>query len=352
MKVNKLTFAFFPYAAVAFIFFLLMVIPALDGRSEIEVYADSETYEKRYLENTDIEGGEVQLSMNYVGPLLILNTFSGNRYLIFLFNSLILILSIKIIKRSGLVFDNKYFWFLMLSPLTFISLVSVNKEIISLFVVAILVLWVSRRWLWCLLLALVVSYAVRWQLTMYIVVVAFAFFVKDYLKFNKNFVLFCLLFSVSICYYTFIDVFSAVTAVAFHNVEEVGKSGIYTKLNQLQGSSHLGYMFAFIPKVLQLNFGLISRYENFFDVTGAHNNIVMFLHSVVSFVLLCNLILFRDRRYSNNIYFVLFIYLIIFALSPIFSPRYFYPAYILGGVLLSSNQNGEEITEFYKKNNK
>lgn len=337
MKVKKTTFASFPYAIIAFICFLVLAIPALDGKSEIEVYADSETYEKRYKADSELEGGAVQLSMNYFGPLLVLNAFSGNRYLIFIFNFLLLVLSVKIIKISRLVSDDKFFWFLILSPLTFVSLLSINKEIISLFVIACLVLWISRRYWWCFLLALMVSYAVRWQLTMFIVVVAFAFMIKDYFRFNKNFILLGLLFSVSTCYYMFIDVFSAVTAVAFHNVEEAGKSGIYTQLNILQGSSYLGYVLAFFPKVLQLNFGLISRYGNFFDVTGAHNNIVMFLHSVLAFVLFCSLIFSKFRNLDSNIYFVLVIYLIIFALSPIFSPRYFYPAYILAAILLSSN---------------
>ena len=144
-----------------------------------------------------------------------------------------------------------------------------------------------------------------------------------------------------------ISIFYGINQSNFDNiikVAEIGQeadsdgSGFFSKLLEIQNSGILGYFIVFIPKTLFLLIGLIARYNKFLDFNDLYNNVIQFSQSVVNAIAI--FIVIKKRVSLNNIFLFLgIIYCIIFALSPIYSPRYFFPFYIFLLLAISSTDS-------------
>jgi len=93
-----------------------------------QFFADSNTYIKTYRGDGD-EGALIRVDGNYFGPLMVLNMFQGNNYLIMVFNCFVFGWSVIRIAQSLKIDSFQVVLLLMISPLTISSLLSVNKEI-------------------------------------------------------------------------------------------------------------------------------------------------------------------------------------------------------------------------------
>ncbi|MBP6755049.1 MAG: hypothetical protein KA210_02795 [Bacteroidia bacterium] len=336
-KLDKVDLKLYLYLFCAFIFLITVGISAVKGEINFEFYADSETYMEFMLEKqsfTDI----ILFNTNMFGPTVILTVLKESYFAVFFFNVFIVLFSYFTFTKNYKV-DKSYFLFcLILSPMFFSSIISINKEIISLLSLALFFKFHKTKSVIVLILSILVSFLVRWQMTVFIFSLMILLSSKTPFKNNKKKLIFIYLISVSILYFINLSSFEQ-----FNRIAELGQessdegSGLFSVVLSIQNSGILGYFFAFIPKFLFLFIGLISRYYKLFDFSDFYNNFVVFLQAVANFVILKNV--FNSKISFNNIFFFsAVVYCIIFALSPIFAPRYLFPAYIMFSLSLAQNK--------------
>ncbi|WP_147270480.1 hypothetical protein [Halomonas sp. DQ26W] len=320
---------------LALAFYFIIGKAVLEGESNFQFYADSLTYEKLYFSNYFSSIHEmVGFGGNYLGPLLILELFNGNRLAILFLNCCIFLVSVRIIVYSSNVRPAVFILLLILNPLTFFSLISVNKEIISLLVCACFTRWLFSRWVGWILLAFLISFLVRWQLAFFILFAYLSFSNFNLLRNYRLLFLAFVLLSISMVYYSIFGVFENVNAVALAGAESNDGIGLYSFFNQLQSQGF--YFIVFIPKTLQAMFGLAPNIVGVLSPENIYNDVIITLNAFISFVVFCFLIISGRFILKNDMVFVFLLYCVIFTLSPIYSPRYFFSAYVFMAIALAS----------------
>lgn len=335
MYLQKTTIYLFLYSLMAVLFFFTIGQDALNGVIDFQFYADSLTYEQAYVDNNFSSVFEmVSVGNNYLGPLLLLEVVGGNRFLILLVNIFILFWAIKLVRKSKEPVDLGVAVFLLfLSPITFFSLISVNKEIISMLAMAFLIAWVRKKGLGYLLLCLLCSFFVRWQFTLFVIMVFLSFSPLNFLRYRRYWYVGVLLVALSIVYWLMLGFFSGVNNIAEIGGAESNGSGLYTQFIVLQNQGL--YFLVFIPKALHAMYGLIFKANQLFSPTNIYNDVVVMLHCVAAFLVFI-LALFRGKlRMKDDLVFIAVIYCAVFVLSPIYAPRYFYPVFFLLCLVLS-----------------
>jgi hypothetical protein len=334
--INKVDIKLYLYLILAFVFLITIGISAVKGEIDFEFYADSETY-IQFMSERESLTNILLLYPNMLGPTIILTVLNESFVLVYLFNASIVLFfyytfsQLYSIKRMYLLF---YFF---ISVMFFSSVISINKEIISLFSLALFFRYHKTKSYIVLVLSILISFLVRWQMTLFIVCLTILMANRNPLK-NYKFILALLfLFLISIIYFLNINSFEQFNLIAELGQESSEEgSGLFNMLLNIQNSSIFGYFIVFIPKFLFLFVGTLARYYKLLDTSDFYNNVIVFLQSAANCFLLIDLI--RSKIKLDNIFlFSAIIYCIIFALSPIFSPRYFFPAYILFSLSIVSN---------------
>ncbi|MBK8892438.1 MAG: hypothetical protein IPN75_19820 [Dechloromonas sp.] len=322
-------------------FLFLVGIDALEGRNDFQFFADSATYHEAHagaLEHVQSLSDLVGTAGNFLGPMVLLKLAGGNYYLIALLNGLLLGLSIAIISRS-LRLDALYlFGLLLLNPITVSSVLSVNKEIISLFCISLLIkAYVSRSFV-VLLATILLSLAVRWQLTVVIIFYIMLFLPRNPLRGRRLLTLASLILALSIVYWMLGDALKGVQENFDYAAEGYEGSGLWASLVSLQND---GYYFVALPlKAFHILFGLGVQLNKVLSPVELYNDVWQVLHSTALLVVFVILVKKHLFKLSDNLIFLSLIYIVIFALTPIYAPRYFYPVYVLWVISLSLNMRG------------
>lgn len=333
--IRKSTIYVFLYAVLAVVFYFVAGRDALDGIIDFQFYADSLTYEKAYLQNSFSSVSDmVSVGNNYLGPLLLLETVGGNRVLILLVNILILFWSMGLVGRGKEPSRQGVLVFLLfLSPITFFSLISINKEIFSLLAMAFMVAWVGRRRLGYVVLCLLCSLLVRWQFTLFVIIVFVSLSPLNFLRFRRGWYLVILLLSLSLVYRLMLGHFSSINDIADLGGAQNEGTGLYTQFIRLQNQGL--YFLIFLPKALHAMYGLIFKADHLLSPADFYNDFVVTLHCISAFLVFCLVILRGKMRLSDDLVFISVIYCAVFVLSPIYAPRYFYPVFFLLCLVLS-----------------
>ena len=119
----------------------------LDEESTLQLFADSTFYEEIFNESKNEKiFSVIRENLNITGPLCILRIFNGNRYFVYFFNILILFISLILIAESYAKLINcSFFTFLIcINPICFTSMLSVNKESISILAISCLIVAVKK----------------------------------------------------------------------------------------------------------------------------------------------------------------------------------------------------------------
>ncbi len=340
--VRKSTLLLFFFSMLAIAFYFLIGKSALDGDVDFQFYADSLTYERLYKETYfDSLSDMVAVDGNFLGPLLVLELLGGGRVLVLCFNLFLLFASLRLIQVSDNYNWSLFLIFLFLSPLTLSSLVSINKEILSIFCFSLLVGWVFGRGAWCLIAALIVSFFVRWQLSVFIFLVVASITPVNPLR-NKRFVYVSLiLVAVSLVYFLVRDSFSYINVVAEQGALSDSGSGVYSALIALQDKGL--YFLAFIPKSLHAMFGYIFKIRDLFAPANIYNDVFVALHCWVFFIMFGFALVVGRVKLRDDLVFIAIIYCVVFVLTPIFSPRYFYPVFFLLCLVLSRRSEAVKL---------
>jgi hypothetical protein len=108
--------------------------------------------------------------------------------------------------------------------------------------------------------------------------------------------------------------------------------GVFHRLMDLQNRWG-GYLIAFVPKALHENFGLLARIDRFGQIgeddNFFYNYTVVMGHVMIFFIVFTYGLASRRLRIDNLSFYLALIYVVFFATSPVYAPRYFYPAFIL-----------------------
>jgi hypothetical protein len=322
---------------------LLVALPVLRGEMRLEFYADTDVYEP-LARTMPLSFDLVSVGANLFGPLLVLKVLGGDRFLVYLFNVACLAAAFAVVARTFPVNRLQFLFYLMLTPLMFTSLLSINKEIVAVAATAFFAAYYHSGRRWQLVMGLIASGLVRWQMTLFMV--TFMVMASPLNPFRRRRFLSVLLLTVaiSVVYARNLTTFEQLNQLALLGAQEyVEGSGLYGYFLTVQ--NHYGYFLVFLPKTLHQMLGLLTRADRVTEVEHFFNNDVMFFHSVASLVLLLVVAWRRRIRLDLDPVYIAVVYAAIFALSPIFSPRYFLPIYVLLAIAVALRGDPDAVVD-------
>lgn len=304
---------------------------ALAGFHPFQFFADSNTYHDSYSGLIAGPEGFIDVSYNYLGPLIILSVLGGNIYLVMAFNVAVFTVSIVAICRTLGIEPLRAAAFQFVSPLTISSLLSVNKEIITFPTLALLFAAYQRRSFYLAGLAVIVSMFSRWQLTVFCIVLVGLYFVR---KLNRYVLLAALAFAVSTAYYFSQDLLDPVFRSNEIQTSTLTEgSGIFERLLDVQQD---GFYFIALPfKAAHLMFSSGVRIGSILDPILVYNDQIVSTFCLVNILFFLVLIYRRALSMNNDLMAISVVFFIVFALTPIFAPRYFYTVFVLWGLVLA-----------------
>lgn len=307
----------------------------LDEETSVQFFADSTTYEKAAGELKRLTSLELLIyNPNYFGPISILNLVSGSRWGVLFLNLAIFALSLNLIFRVVSLNKKIFVILLIINPMTFSSLLSINKEVYSILAIALLIYGIRVRSFLALLACFLVSFLVRWQLSLFVVVYLGLISPLNPLRDRRFFTLLFFAIGVSALYSIFRPIlFSNVSEVALVGAEEWAGTGLWGRLLDVQNSG--GYFLIFPVKILQAMFGILVYIKNIIDPPEFYNYVVVMLHSLVMLFVLTYAVFNKRLRLRANIAYMAVVYLLVYGLTPIYAPRYFYPVFMLLCILVS-----------------
>ncbi|MGH7525861.1 MAG: hypothetical protein ACREMX_04075 [Gemmatimonadales bacterium] len=336
MRIRRTTWRLWLYFGCSLAAFVLVAIPALEGELDLQFYSDSLTYEN-FARQMGLDLGLVTIGGNFLGPILIFKTLGYNRLLVVLFNIACLAVAFRVFCTIFPLDRRRFLLYLTISPLIFVSLLSLNKEIVSLPALAFLAAYVERRRLWYLIPALALSILVRWQFTLFMLVLLLVDSPLNPFRRRRLLSLVLLTLAISVLYVRYLGTFQALDKVAALAAQEsVGGSGLYSRFIAVQNS--YGYFLVVVPKALQQMLGLLFRVPRGNEEFIFFVNVIMLLQAWVTAFVLVRTGLLRRYLLADNLVYIASLFAVVFTLSPIYSPRYFLPVYVLLAAVLARRE--------------
>lgn len=329
---------------ISLIVLVFLEIPSLNHDLEIKFFFDTETYLKRAelfskLDKFNIYVLYEMAVTNKFGPVLLGYLSNNNYYLIWIFNMIIYIVSSNYIIKSLHLNPAIYHTISLLNCITWISLVSLNKEIFVFPSIAALLYYLDKKSIISFLLLIGFCFLVRWQMALFAIVVAFAFSKFMIFKDKRLLHVLGLLFLISI----YLPIFTEDLrySIEFWTAQAMDRSGGGSGLYQvwINWDMNFLYFISFIFKLIHLTIlNFISFLGNPSVVLTRFHNFAETLQSGV--FLACYMMIYRRRRklsLNNDLVYLIFFYFIIFVAVQIYTPRYLYAGYLLITILLSSD---------------
>ena len=315
------------------------VSKSLDRKLQIQLYSDTLTYEKYVKENPQINWFSlISFNGNYLGPVLIFKMLGQNRIVLVLFNILIVFNFIYSTRKLFSVNKIKLLLLLCINPVIAFSILSLNKEMLILLFLPFFLKYVKNKTVIYFILSLFLSLLVRWQLSLFFITYTLMTSWFNPWRKDRFASIVILILAISILYPIFSSrYFSSVVNISLESRGLDEGSGIFITMNEMQNKGL--YFLVFVPKVLHLLFGLLLRIRNILIFDDFWNNVVVTGQSIPFLYLFINLFIkvkTKKINLSNEFYFLTVIFFIVFALTPIYAPRYFLPAYIILSVMFSS----------------
>jgi hypothetical protein len=279
----------------------------------------------------------VSVAGNFLGPLLILKLAGGNYYLILLVNTALMFASLVAIARSMRIDQGRFCLVVFANPLTLSSMLSVNKEVLAVAFLALLLMAYRRKSLALWLLAVFVSLMVRWQTTLFMLALSFLLSRANPLVERRTATTIVTLVVLSIIYVQLAEVFEPIRFNFEQAAQEYEGSGLYEWMIGVQDAGYYWLIFPF--KAAHLLFGMGLRFDRLLNPTDAYNDGWQLLHSTALLVLFGALVRSGRFRLDSDLIYISLIYLVVFVITPIYTPRYFYPVYVLWAAAWASGRH-------------
>ena len=174
---------------ISFILLIGISIPFLQNEIEIKFAFDSIAYLERATTFSSQEGVNFLFLLdmalnNSFGPVILGYLTSNNPYLIWFFNVVVYFsCSFYIIKTLNLK-SYLFHTIIFINTISWISLVSLNKEIFCFISIAALVHYLQKKNIYRFMILILCAYLVRWQLVLFFFVIVFLF--SRFMLFKKN----------------------------------------------------------------------------------------------------------------------------------------------------------------------
>lgn len=330
------------YVLAALTFFVTLGLAALTGKIDLQFYADSLTYHEA-ARQLQVSLSLIQLTSNLLGPVLILRMLGSSMVAVFWFNVALYAISLRLVMRTFDVRSGLLVLLLAMSPMLFSSMQSINKEIVSLLVIVLAACYLKGGRVAYALLSLAIAVLVRWQLVAVLIVAYTVLSPVNPFRRRRVLTLLLLVLGLSIVYPMQLETLANVNRVAqLGEINNSGVTGIYSQLIWIQNRP-LGYLAVVLPKTLHLWGGLAFRWQKLLDWSEFYNNVVV-VSQVISNVVMLALVLLRRRfRLGNDLVFLACVFAAIFALSPIYQPRYLFPIYVLFAIVVAERTAGRPV---------
>lgn len=342
------------FIILAVLVFMFFARPYLDGESDIRWGADSIDY-IRYYEYAGLNQDLIQLGQNLFGPLVILWLVNGDSIGVLLINIIIFMTAWLVIVNSIEVNKLVLFFALALNPMLFVSLLAVNKEIVSFLVIALYSAYLAQRRLHWLVLALIAALFVRWQNVIIILLFELIRSQLNPLR-NRRATFICLfVLGLSLIYPSLDAQLGDVTTEMVDEQQAGTTFGILEIVNNIQ--RNYGYFVVVIPKVFSNWFGNLPRVGNLFvnlgefDVSDIYNTFVITGHQAAMTSIFLILIFKKRLLLSNDLVFFSIIYSVVYSLGMFIQYRYYFPVYIAFSIVLAQKNwsNNACLNDPYKK---
>jgi hypothetical protein len=346
-KIDKCALIVWLYLFLSLLFFWQFAYDDIENATNMVVsdkplrlYADHPTYVNDYNDTENFRIAFLLLRPNHLGPFVIQWLIGNNLLIIYIYNIFVLIVSIHYLFKIPHI-DNKLILLLILiNPITFISLFSLNKENISFLSVILFVYYIHQPKKQYLILSFFIGFIAKKELLIYLFI---SFIISKYLKkwiTRPYFTAFFMLLVLSASSLLINKLFASINSYADESqlLTDNGKGGgTILVLNNIQNS--YGYIFAFLPKLfLNLYGSVLSRTEQLFAYEDVYNDVVVWGQSFL-FLIILPWAFFHSRRRNyetqQNIWFCFIFSCIIFSYIPVVQNRYFYPSYLLLAVIVS-----------------
>jgi hypothetical protein len=324
------------YVVLCLWVFFAYVEPSFLGGNHLRIGADSTTYLALagVIPDSTISAMQTQLVSiqgNFLGPVAIAKVIPS-LFGIALLNLALFVICLWIANSLPGVKLGRFFWAVILNPLTTPSLLTLNKEILSFFSIMLLMLYISKepRSRILLMCVLVTGMMARWEQAF--VTVLFLLFEhgKSPVRGRPRLLLALMVLGITFMYPFFVKL----GIVGIAALIGAGAEGnVMPKFNDIQ--AHYGFPIIFAPKVFLNLWGEVLRPSYFWtdylkgDFSDLQNFFAIPFHCVAMFVV-CWIAAFRRKLSIRkaSIYWMA-IYLIATAATPLFQPRYQFAVYII-----------------------
>jgi hypothetical protein len=318
---------------LSLVLFFTWVNPSLTGETQQHIAADSNNY--KYIADSLREG------RNEPGVLASITTFPNTRLgpvllsllvpstvAIVLTNYAILLFAIWLFRRALDINVGLLLLLILANVTTFISLLSLNKEILDLLAIALFVFYLGhgsqlgRRS--ALFAALLVSTICRFE-------TAVCFIAYLILQSRWNILRSRRIASLVVIVLVLSAILpSLISAPRIEEVEATASAGgLLLLLDDLQ--MHHLFFFVVIPKILDNLFAQLVSFNSWpsYSLDDAANTFFMFGNNLASLLVVVLLICQRRFKLRNNLVYFACLTAILMSTSPVIQPRYFYGAYII-----------------------
>jgi hypothetical protein len=192
----------------------------------------------------------------------------------------------------------------------------------------------------------VISILVRWQLLLFLLVFLGFTARLNPLRHRRLTLLILLLGGMSLLYVLLSPLFEAIRQRVERTAGDYQGSGFFDWASGIEERG--GYALVFPLKALHLLFGLGLRFDRLFAPVDIYNDVWQLLHSTATLVMFMLLCLSRRVSLRNDLIYLSVVYIVVFSISPIYSPRYFYPVYVLWAAALLSSPRPVRILHYGK----
>jgi hypothetical protein len=340
-------FALFMAALIPLFFWIIQ--PSLVGKNGLRIGADSAMYlwyagldsDPALLKSaynidspstvTDLTPlGMISLTGNYIGPVVIAETLRSN-FLIMLFNYILFFIALHYLFKLRGIRPKLLLTLLVANPITVVSILTLNKEIIALLAVALFAYYMeSDRSKVMLLVILAVSLFARWELDALFVIFLLLTSRLNPWRRRRLLSVGIVVGGISLIYPLIAPIINPV----FLSTNEIGGTTVF--LNRLQ--EHYLFALAVIPKMLMNFVGpplyMLYNYKTW-DWHDVQNAFINPASGALMITMITAIILTKRFRLRKDLIYYSVVFTLILCASPFLQVRYMYPMYICACVELS-----------------
>jgi len=316
------------YGSLCAVLFLQWMNPTLTGKSDQRIAADSGTY--IYMADGLRDGRAepwVYAALASFPNTLWMPVFLAfaipNTFCMAGLNLAIFGISIQLFRKTAAISTGLFVALLILNPITTVSILSVNKEIVDLFAVAMFCFGLARKRKWIICAALFLSLLNRYEVCLAMMVLLFVQGRFNPLRKHRNVTIAIFVVLLTIL----LPVFASQALSS--RFEEASNAGLIAALDGLE--MHFLFFVAVLPKILEAIFGELLNTSHWaqYSTDDLANSYILFLSNLAFLAAIVALIAKKQFSIRSDWMYFTVLGAILMSVSLVIQPRYYYFCYVL-----------------------